>query len=299
MFNKALLSSWLFLFFGCVVPLQAEELGTVYFGGNIGGSLIDLASPLVDDRNPINLTAGVIGGVSLSHYLALETDVSYLGKTTSDEELWAWSNYALVHYPLSNKADGYVKAGMSATSSQWSPSAGLGLYYQLTSDWWLDIGYRWIADVSDGDIYEFVVGARYQPSAIIPEPTNSIAMVNPTLAEQSNILSLLERNRSGRHLFAPDSAQLSPTPELRALAQALLQYTYGTIHLIGHGDGNKRLPQPLSKLRAQAVADFLIERGVESERLVVMSADDVSERNNESKYERRVDIEFYPDIKQP
>ncbi|EHK2924756.1 OmpA family protein [Vibrio parahaemolyticus] len=300
MFNKALLSSCLFLLFGGVLPSQAEEFGDVYFGGNVGSGLIDIASPpTAGSKNPVSLTAGVVSGVSLSHYLALETDVSYLGQTKLDENLWAWSNYALAHYPLSNKADVYVKAGMSATQSQWSPSAGIGLYYQLTTDWWLDIGYRWIAEVSDGDLYEFLIGVRYQPPSVVPEPSNSIAMVDPVLVEQPNILALLERNRSGRYLFEPDSANLTPSPELRALAQALLQYTDGRIHIIGRANRNERHPKPLSELRAQAVADFLIERGVAPERLVVTSADEMSDRDYEAEYERRVDIEFYPKSQQP
>ncbi|MCG9702268.1 outer membrane beta-barrel protein [Vibrio natriegens] len=297
MLNKTLLTLCSIL---SVSSSCAEELGSVYFGGNVGGALIDITSSpaLKEDDNPISLTAGVVGGVSLSHYLALETDVSYLGKT-ENESLWAWSNYALMHYPLSDKADGYVKAGMSTTQSQWSPSAGVGLYYRLSQGWWLDLGYRWIADVSDGDLYEFVIGARYQPPVVIPDPSNPLEMAKPSLVEQPNIMALLEHNRSGRYLFEADSAQLSPTPELRALAQTLLLHTEGRIHIIGHVvEGEDHQPS-LSEQRAQAVAGFLIERGIPAERLVVTGTGGVSDQDYGAEYGRRVDIEFYPESQQP
>ncbi|WP_045496923.1 OmpA family protein [Vibrio hyugaensis] len=296
MLNKTLLLLCLLL---SVSSSCAEEAGSAYFGGNLGGALVDVASsPTLKEENPVSVTAGVVGGVSLSHYLALETDISYLG-STKEGALWAWSNYALMHYPLSDKADGYVKAGVSATQSQWSPSAGIGLYYQLSQDWWLDLGYRWIADVSDGDLYEFVIGARYQPPMVIPEPSDPLDMTAPSLVEQPNLIALLEHNRSGRYLFEPDSAQLTPTPELRALAQVLLQHTEGSIHILGHAATNERHSPSLSEQRAQAVANFLIERGVASERLVVSGADDLSAQDNGAEYERRVDIEFYPESPQP
>lgn len=300
MFRKALLPSCLFLV-SVALPLHAQEFGSTYVGGNVGGGLMDVSSSrLAGDEKPVNLTFGLVGGVTLNRYFALESDVSYLGKgkletDLSSHTLWAWSNSALAHYPLSDKADIYAKAGISSVRSQWSPSAGGGIYYRLTQDWLLDVGYRWVADVpdADGDLYEFVIGARYQPPIEIPEPSQPLDVEDVPLVEQPNIMALFEQNRSGRYVFDADSAHLKPTPELRALAQSLLQHERGDIHVIGHAEASEVPDAPsLSMQRAQAVADFLIERGVPSERVVVTSVNDSSE----SPMSRRVDIEFYPEV---
>ncbi|MCF6444189.1 OmpA family protein [Nereida sp. MMG025] len=72
-------------------------------------------------------------------------------------------------------------------------------------------------------------------------------------------------------LFAVDSAAVRPDlqNDLRALANNLRRYPDSTIDVLGHTDdtGDAGYNQNLSTRRAQAVADVLINAGVESFRL--------------------------------
>ncbi|UPR42062.1 hypothetical protein H9K57_24625 (plasmid) [Vibrio parahaemolyticus] len=72
---------------------------------------------------------GLVLGVNITPYLALETDYSYLGQmptANGDKTVDAWSNYLLTRYALSDKAGLYFKLGMSLNDDNWTPSAGTG-----------------------------------------------------------------------------------------------------------------------------------------------------------------------------
>ncbi|MDO1510761.1 MULTISPECIES: OmpA family protein [unclassified Neisseria] len=71
--------------------------------------------------------------------------------------------------------------------------------------------------------------------------------------------------------FATNSSALSGNAmdALSKAAQTLVQYPDTTLTVAGHTDntGNDRINEPLSRRRAQAVADYLNQRGVAASRL--------------------------------
>lgn len=75
---------------------------------------------------------------------------------------------------------------------------------------------------------------------------------------------------SDRFLFAFDSAELRPTAQssLDTVA-ALLDDSATPVEVIGHTDslGTDEINQPLSEDRARAVADYLVENGIDEDRI--------------------------------
>lgn len=80
---------------------------------------------------------------------------------------------------------------------------------------------------------------------------------------------------SDRFLFDFDSAELRPTaePSLDTLV-ALLADTGSVVEVTGHTDGlgTDEVNQPLSQERAEAVADYLVEQGIEADRITSSGA---------------------------
>lgn len=78
----------------------------------------------------------------------------------------------------------------------------------------------------------------------------------------------------GNITFAHDSTNINPSfyNTLDKLAQTMVQYDQSTVDIMGHTDstGNPSYNQGLSQRRAQAVASYLINRGVSSYRIRTM-----------------------------
>ncbi len=105
--------------------------------------------------------------------------------------------------------------------------------------------------------------------------------------------------------FPINSAQLQPQfrPTLDQIAGTLTQYPSTIVDVIGHTDpsGGDRINIPLSQNRAQAVASYLISRGVQRERIAAEgrgSSQPLPGNTNSTEAERaanrRVDIRIVP-----
>jgi outer membrane protein OmpA-like peptidoglycan-associated protein len=100
--------------------------------------------------------------------------------------------------------------------------------------------------------------------------------------------------------FGFDEAAIKPAfkPSLDKLADLLREYDRTVVHVVGHTDavGPAEYNQRLSERRAEAVADYLIDRGVTPERIVVEGRGETEPRaTNETEAGRQLNrrVELY------
>ena len=107
-------------------------------------------------------------------------------------------------------------------------------------------------------------------------------------------------------LFATNSAELQPAAknEIAQLAKTLQKYPDTNILIEGHTDntGNRSINQPLSERRAQSVANYAAQMGVDRSRMSTMGyADDQPVADNSTaagrQQNRRVEIAIYANEK--
>jgi len=103
--------------------------------------------------------------------------------------------------------------------------------------------------------------------------------------------------------FAVNSADLRPDffGPLDRMAQTIQQYPQTTVDIIGHADstGNPTYNQGLSERRASSVASYLISRGVQRERMLVLGRGDTQPIASNATVEgraqnRRVEVMLRP-----
>lgn len=277
---------------------QPQEVETMYFGGNVGASLID-SDAYPPDGRPLSVTGGVVGGINIRPYLALESDYSYLSKIQTqdkDESIHAWSNYLVTRYTISDTAGLYFKLGMSLTDEQWRPSSGVGVHYRLSPDWLLDVGYRWIDDIPDvdSDLYEFLIGARYQP--LTPEPVAPVkeAPSPPSPPKPKEVLVTMNAGT----LFGFDSDQVAPNDTIDAVAKEI-QENDTHVSITGYTDssGSSAYNLTLSQRRATALKQYMVQRGVPAESITTQGmGEDMPVASNSTSegraQNRRVEIRY-------
>lgn len=120
---------------------------------------------------------------------------------------------------------------------------------------------------------------------------------------QDEILAVRLRDKA---TFAVGSDEIAPAfhEALDRLARSLVRYGQTFIHIVGHTDdtGTATYNSALSFRRAEAVARFLIERGVDPRRLrIIGMGESEPRRPNDSalhrQWNRRVEIYIRPIIK--
>ncbi|MFV0574003.1 MAG: OmpA family protein [Vibrio sp.] len=83
---------------------------------------------------------------------------------------------------------------------------------------------------------------------------------------------------SADHLFDFDSATLKATDEIDAAVAKVTADNLRSIEIVGHTDstGTEEYNQKLSEERAQAVADYLVQQGVDSSLITVSGEGELS-----------------------
>ncbi|EKK9972066.1 OmpA family protein [Vibrio parahaemolyticus] len=289
------------LSFSSSIFASTDSVGTFYLGGNLGGDVID---GQFDNTipNPISFSTGIVGGVNINQYLALETDFSYFGSNPSidgNSNLWGLSGYLMTRYKISDKAGLYFKLGASTGRHDWSPSAGVGVHYRLAKRWLLDVGYRWIDDVPDvnGDLYEFAVGGRYLfgvEDSTMP-PLIEVEMPKP---EPKPIPKEVLVTINAGTLFGFDSVQFEQNATIDSIVKDIRDNDV-RVSITGHTDssGPSSYNVKLSQRRADAVKQYMIQRGVPSEHITTQGlGESMPIMSNESAegraLNRRIDIRY-------
>lgn len=263
--------------------------GDFYFGGKIGGVLLDTEKPLEQGENKqVNFSSGLTFGYNINSYLSLETDMSYLGQyqdesSGEDKNLFAIGAYLSTRYRLSDDAALYVKLGPAWVEDNVSLSSGLGIKYRLSPNWELDSGYRWIKDTpsTDDDLYEFTLGVNYKFGVVSHLPVRPAvdpmhkhkkqSAVGDSISTTRSIPALKPLSISAKSLFGFDSSKLIATEELAEVLKQVKASKDSELSITAYTDnlGTEDYNLTLSKQRAEATRNYFISNGVEPCRIQI------------------------------
>lgn len=280
---------------------QDDIAGTFYLGANLGGSLVDTNSVyLKGESKPLSLTGGLVGGYFITDYLSAEADYSYLGQkptSTGDENITGLSGYLATQYALSDISSLYFKLGgtmFDDASNSWSPSAGVGVKYEVNKHWLIDVGYRWIDDVPDteSDLYEFAIGGRYFFGIEKPQPKVEF-VAEPEPQPEPQLVTM-----DTDTLFDFDSFTIRKGDVLDDVINNIIE-SGATVKISGYTDsvGSEVYNQALSEHRALAVKQYFIAGGIPDERISVKGGGEFApiasnETKNGRAKNRRVEIHY-------
>ncbi|WP_281544205.1 OmpA family protein [Grimontia sp. SpTr1] len=174
-------------------------------------------------------------------------------------------------------------------------AAGVGLEYQLTHAVSTQVGYDIYADVEKAnggktDLHQVYWGMSYK----FGQPETPMVVTE----EVVKTVEVVEEVPSRAHYVLPFQVGSSDINEygafnLNEVAHAMLANPHLQAELIGRTDtsGSDATNQRVSAARADAVADYLVSKGVESDRIVVLSVADQSPiSQSDALLERSVEI---------
>jgi len=181
------------------------------------------------------------------------------------------ANYALTQDTFTSTAPNVL--GGKLSDRDVLPKAGVGLEYKFTEAWALRAeaeryrvsngidGKNNIDLYSVGMVYRF--GAHKKPVVAKPMP----APVTPPPAPRFEKVTI-----GATELFKFDSAEVTPAqPELEKLTTTLKSSSEpAKVNIVGHTDriGSEAYNQHLSEQRAEAVKNYMVDKGVPADRLV-------------------------------
>ncbi|PWI32143.1 hypothetical protein DI392_17430 [Vibrio albus] len=206
------------------------------------------------------------------------------------------------HMPLTENLGAYLKLGLAwidygSYDDDFSPLAAIGGEYALSDSWVARLEYQHVNDMNEGIIddmdansvffglaYKFgsaVAQPMPEPEPVVmveeePEPTPVIQPEPEPEPEPAPVLETKIFKEFGVELFDTNSADLADGSEqyFDWLVGVMKKYPQAEAEIVGHTDsrGSEAYNQTLSEKRAQAVADYLIQNGIEASRLTVSGA---------------------------
>ncbi|MET0356144.1 MAG: OmpA family protein [Cellvibrio sp.] len=257
------------------------------------------------DHNTIDGGYKLYGGYDFNRYISLEGGYFDLGDfqfnhTTIPAGLLKTNmqvrgiNLDVVgHLPLSEKLSAFARLGVNYALTQDTftgtgaanvlggklsdrdtfPKAGVGLQYKFNDAWALRIEserYRISNAITDhnnidlfsiGVVYKF--GGNEKPAPVVAAPA---PVVTPPPAPRFEKVTL-----SATELFSFDSADVNTPAELEQLTTSLKTSAEPKeVKIVGYTDrlGSEEYNQALSEKRALAVKTYMVEKGINAERLV-------------------------------
>ncbi|EJL90567.1 porin OmpA [Pantoea sp. GM01] len=244
------------------------------------------------------LGAGAFAGYQANPYLGFELGYDWLGRMPNkgNQVNGAFKAQgvqlaAKLSYPITEDFDVYTRLGgmvWRADSTQnnngvrisdhdtgVSPLAAVGVEYALTKNWATRLDYQWVNNIGDAG----TVGAR---------PDNSMLSVGlsyrfgqdedaaPVVAPAPAPAPVVETKRftlKSDVLFTFNKATLKPEGQ-QALDQLYSQLSSmdpkdGSVVVLGFTDriGSEQYNQKLSEKRAQSVVDYLVSKGIPSNKI--------------------------------
>ena len=257
------------------------------------------------DHNTIDGGYKVYGGYEINPHIAIEGGYFDLGEfqfnhiTVPDGLLKTNMQVRGINLdvvgslPLSEKLSAFARIGVTYALTQDTfsgtgaanalggklsdrdtfPKAGLGLQYQFNDSWAMRIEserYRISNAITDhnnidlfsvGVVYKFGNHEKVAPVAAAPAP-----VVTPPPAPRFEKVTI-----SATELFNFDSAEVSQQAELEQLTTSLKTSTEPKeVKIVGYTDrlGSEEYNQSLSERRALAVKNYMVNKGVSSDRLL-------------------------------
>ncbi|MCQ9091135.1 OmpA family protein [Vibrio alginolyticus] len=277
--------------------LPPFDNGHFYLGGRLGWTAYeDACGSDAEYCDNDTLGYGLYGGYQFNDWLALEGGVTSYGSPESryaagkvEADIYGTEVAVKLGYPLTERMEVFTRLGGawqridkdfsqmpdSIESSEWNILSSLGLSYRISQRWSLRGEYQFIdgvgdADVDQADQHFTSVGLTYhfgQPEPVIVEEEPAPVVVPPPVETVRTPISL-----SAESLFGFDSSEIKNGTSLDLLAQQLRDYPNDTIRIIGYTDssGAEAYNMKLSERRAQSVADYLAQQGIDASRLTVI-----------------------------
>ncbi|HAS6346897.1 TPA: OmpA family protein [Vibrio vulnificus] len=240
-----------------------------------------------------------------------EYEANFSNGYFSEGKLAAFTLAPKINLPINDKLDAFVKLGAAymlyGEDKDLVPTGSLGIEYALTESFKARAEYQRYQDMSDEIVQDmdanfFAIGITYlfggassaaataaaaKETAVEPRATEEVQS-EPVVAEpillveeakpepKPEWVSKFSNQQFNQELFATGSSTLSPSGKqaLDPLAEALLKFPDAQANIVGHTDstGSEKVNQRISEQRAQAVADYLVSRGVKLEQLTVVGA---------------------------
>ncbi|WP_416412811.1 porin OmpA [Pantoea sp. App145] len=262
--------------------------------GYYGNGYVNNDGPTHQDQ----LGAGAFAGYQANQYLGFELGYDWLGRMpykgnniNGAFKAQGVQLAAKLSYPITDDLDIYTRLGgmvWRADSTQnnngvrisdhdtgVSPLAAVGVEYALTQNWAARLDYQWVNNIGDAG----TVGAR---------PDNSMLSVGvsyrfgqdeaaaPVVAPAPAPAPVVETKRftlKSDVLFNFNKATLKPEGQ-QALDQLYSQLSSldpkdGSVVVLGFTDriGSEQYNQKLSEKRAQSVVDYLVSKGIPSNKI--------------------------------
>ncbi|MEQ3697302.1 MAG: OmpA family protein [Pseudomonadales bacterium] len=162
------------------------------------------------------------------------------------------------------------------------------------------LGAYYAEELADADQVEQVALEMQDLNEILAQKTAEVNEIEQRLEQQRQLqhqsLVALERALNVETLFATDQYELfdGDKRRLQQVAQALNEYPEVLIEIHGFADhrGDATYNAELSQKRADAVANALVEAGIDAERLMVVAGGEVvtAEANSDLSRHRRATI---------
>ena len=306
----------------------AAEDGYWYLGARVGASSFqDVCSTGNTKCDNETVGYGLYGGYQVLPWLGIEvgandygTPEAQYGDSTVKASAWDAQLSTVLSYPLYQELDAYARLGaayvnIDKTSTwdedqdaqEWEMVSALGLKYTLSPDWEIRGEYQYIDGIGNdellqGDMHSVFVGLNYRfggaQDVVMAAPVVATQVVEPTPVEKPPVV-MNKVTLDATSLFEFNSSTVKPNPDLDRLVDTALKDSDGRILITGHTDstGSERVNQRLSEQRANAVANTLVEQGVDAQRITAQGKGErqpvASNMTAEGRAQnRRVDIEL-------
>ncbi|MBD1559062.1 OmpA family protein [Vibrio sp. S9_S30] len=286
------------------LPFTASS--QVYLGGKVGASSLSNSCAVATGCDDDSSAWGVYLGYQLLDNVALELGYDDYGQFNSSYDNngsltnLEGSMTAITFAPkfsisLGEDVDFFSKIGAGYSSYDEAKDdlnllAGLGFEGKITDALRARIEYQVMTEINAGPAYDsaasmFTLGLNYhfgvkaktapvertEPRPVAePAPAPVVEEKKPEPPKKQTITFQSQQDVS---LFETGSSKLSAagTRRFESVATLLTTYPQSKVGVVGHTDsrGSAKFNQKLSEERAQAVADYLIAKGVDSSRITV------------------------------
>ena len=185
--------------------------------------------------------------------------------------------------PIGNKLEAYAKGAVGTKhTSAWE--AGLG--YKVTKDLDLKAGYKRIntelTDDASVTFKGFTTGLSYRfgghtEEAPAPAPVVTPVTPAPVVEQPAPVVKRADYYTTSIYFDSDiDTPRADQAPNLAAALNAANQYSNDRVKLVGNADSsyNADYNQALSERRVQSVAQYLVNNGVNSNRIVGLANGD-------------------------
>ena len=279
---------------------------TTYVGAKVGMGWLDSACVSGEKCDDDAIGAGIFSGYNFTDRLGIELSSDFLGDyktsfskngTTASfsDPLIAISLTPMYRLPVQQEFDVFFKAGPAYISHGGEDdvvlTAGIGVEKQLSSDWALRVEYQYFDDFDDnyvqdlnsnllsvGVSYSFGTGAATAAAAtsvaaVTQAPSEPIEEPAAVVVEEKTtvVVTKAQTESFSQGMFETNSTELSTDGKiaLMPIVEVLKAHPQSSVDVVGHTDstGSAEYNMMISKKRAAAVAAYIEEQGIESDRI--------------------------------